>query len=374
MLSTMRRHAGPPADSMKAKPMNADVSNAGAALQPREPLRLVAGASPAEEADAVEFLRASGLALSSVVLGLFDQSDDCIKVIGVDGALQFMNCNGKVAMQVDDFSAIAGLPWPSLWPEAAQPTLVDAMDEARAGRSTRFEAFCPTAKGEPRWWEVTVSPVRSPANNVEAILATSRDISDRRQREDALAVVAAEMRHRLRNAHAIGAALLLASGQSDAPHLEFARTVAGRFSRLADVQSKLLEVDGGLPLSAMCADISQVFAATGGRLVCDGLPDLHLNEDRARTISLVLGELTTNSLKHGVLGHGGTAHLVGRVEDDALVLDWVESKLDGAEPASSVSSGQGAALMARILKLYRGSIEAGMADDGYRVVIRLPLG
>ena len=79
-------------------------------------LRLVEGAQPQDEADAVDFLRAAGLALSSVVLGLLDQSDDCIKIIDSDGALRFMNCNGKRAMQIDDFCAVAGQPWHALWP------------------------------------------------------------------------------------------------------------------------------------------------------------------------------------------------------------------------------------------------------------------
>jgi PAS domain S-box-containing protein len=336
-------------------------------------LRLVDSAGPVEDANAVEFLRASGLPLSSVVLALLDQSDDCIKVIGLDGSLQFMNCNGKKAMQVDDFCAIAGKPWPSLWPEEAQPALVEAMDEARAGRINRFEAFCPTAKGDPRWWEVTVSPVRSPSGEVAAILSTSRDISERRQREDALTVVSAEMRHRLRNAHAIGASLLLASAQTDSEHLEFARAVAARMARLADVQAKLLEVDGGLLFATMCEDVSQVFSETGGTLLCEDLPHVHLNDDRARTVSLLLGELTTNSLKHGVLGRGGTARISARIEDDALMLDWVESKIGDSEAATNISSGQGGALMARILKLYRGSIDAGMTEAGYRATVALPL-
>ncbi|MEO6224381.1 MAG: PAS domain-containing protein [Sphingomicrobium sp.] len=354
--------------------MSADVLDGREpALSPEAAPRLVDSAGAAEEADAVEFLRSSGLPLSSVVLGLLDQSDDCIKVIGIDGSLQFMNCNGKKAMQVDDFCAIAGKPWPSLWPEDARPLLVDAMEEARAGRINRFEAFCPTAKGEPRWWEVTVSPVRSPSGSVAAILSTSRDISDRRQREDAMTVVAAEMRHRLRNAHAISAALLMASAHADSAHLDFARTVAARMARLADVQAKLLDVDGGLPLARMCDDVSRVFSESGGNLVCDGLPDVHLNEDRARTVSLVLGELTTNSLKHGALGRGGTARLSGRLDDQDLVLDWVESRGDQTEAVSNVSSGQGSALMARILKLYRGSIASGMTETGYQATIRLPL-
>ena len=336
-------------------------------------LRLIAGASPAEEADAVDFLRASGLPLSSVVLGLLDQSDDCIKIIGLDGTLQFMNCNGKKVMQIDDFSAIAGARWDSLWPEPSRDLIGQAIGAGLDGRISRFEAFCPTGKGEPRWWEVTVSPIRSPSGGVAALLSTSRDISERRQREEAAATVALEMRHRLRNAHSVGAALLLASGKIAPDHQEFARDVAGRLALLSDIHARLVDQGGGIALATLCDDVAQVFEHSGGQLQRAQVPDLHLHENHARVVSLILGELTTNSLKHGALGRGGEAEIDARVEDNNLLLHWRERFSVDEAAMRTTSSGQGAELMARIARLYRGSVETGPDEHGYYATLVLPL-
>ncbi len=97
----------------------------------------------------------SALALASVL----DQSVDCVKLIGLDGTLQYMNGNGLCAMEVDDFCAIEGQPWASLWPEDSRSSILDSMSTANSGATARFRAFCPTAKGDPRWWDVSVSPV-----------------------------------------------------------------------------------------------------------------------------------------------------------------------------------------------------------------------
>jgi len=344
-----------------------------AAEERADALRLIPSAPPAEEADAVDFLRASGLPLSSVVLGLLDQSDDCIKIIGLDGTLQFMNCNGKKVMQIDDFSAIAGAPWTSLWPEPSRTLIGQAVATGLGGRINRFEASCPTAKGEPRWWEVTVSPVRAPTGDVVALLSTSRDISDRRQREEAAATVALEMRHRLRNAHSVGAALLLASGKVAPAHQEFARDVAGRLALLSDIHARLVDDGGGIALATLCDDVAQVFEHSGGQLQRAQVPDLHLHENHARVVSLILGELTTNSLKHGALGRGGEAEIDARVEDNTLTLHWRERFSVEQKAVRTASSGQGAELMSRIARLYRGSIETGPDEHGYYATLTLPL-
>jgi len=44
-------------------------------------------------------------------------SEDCIKIIGLDGALLFMSEGGQQVMDVDDFDVIKGCIWPTLWPE-----------------------------------------------------------------------------------------------------------------------------------------------------------------------------------------------------------------------------------------------------------------
>src|SRR5262245_58534950 len=40
---------------------------------------------------------------------------DCIKILDLDGRLQFMSEGGKRVMEVEDFSLLKGCPWPDFW-------------------------------------------------------------------------------------------------------------------------------------------------------------------------------------------------------------------------------------------------------------------
>lgn len=125
---------------------------------------------------------------------VLNASSDCIKVVEADGRLTYMNANGLCAMEIDDFSEVRDLPWWSLWPAEARDRVRQAMEAARSGQPARFEAFCPTAKGTPRWWDVSVAPVVAPSGGVTRIVSISRDISERKQVEQDLAESEARFR------------------------------------------------------------------------------------------------------------------------------------------------------------------------------------
>ena len=338
-------------------------------------LKRLAGVSPIEEADALDFFGVAGLPLASVALGLLEQSDDCIKIVDLEGRLQYMNCNGRKAMQIDDFAAFAGLPWQSFWPADTQAAVEQSVSEARDGRTYRFEAFCSTAKGEPRWWEVTVSPLRGGDGRVVAILSLSRDISERWQRTQALETVALEMKHRLRNAHTVGAAIAMAASRDLPEHRAFGNELAARLSRLADVQADLLDTTEGLTLRQLCVRAVSAFELAETNVECLGGDEIALSEQGARTLALVLGELATNSAKYGALGRRGKVQIESSRDDGMLSLVWNESLADtgAAAPLSAASGGQGAGLMRRMLSLLDGQIEAVSTGDGYQAVINLPL-
>src|SRR5580704_15585163 len=47
--------------------------------------------------------------------GILSGCGDCIKVLDLDGRLQFMSDGGKRVMEVDNFAALRGCPWPDFW-------------------------------------------------------------------------------------------------------------------------------------------------------------------------------------------------------------------------------------------------------------------
>lgn len=109
---------------------------------------------------------------------LFESSPDCAKMLDAQGNLLAMNVNGQCLMEVDDVTQVCGLPWTSLWPEEAGAQIKAALEQARQGELGRFVAFCPTAKGTPKWWDVRVTPVYDEKKQVQGFLSVSRDITE----------------------------------------------------------------------------------------------------------------------------------------------------------------------------------------------------
>ena len=101
-------------------------------------------------------------------------------MLDADGRILAMNRNGLCAMEIDDFNKIRGANWSTLWTEENRTAIQTAVETARTGRLYHLSLACPTAKGAPRWWDVTVSPIVGPGGAVTRILSTSRDITEAR--------------------------------------------------------------------------------------------------------------------------------------------------------------------------------------------------
>src|SRR6478735_8198579 len=84
---------------------------------------------------------------------------DCIKILDLDGRLQFMSEGGKRVMEVDDFSPLKGCPWPDFWVGQGNLNAALAVETAKTGAVARFRGSANTAKGTPRYWDVQVSPI-----------------------------------------------------------------------------------------------------------------------------------------------------------------------------------------------------------------------
>ncbi|MFM9917576.1 MAG: sigma 54-interacting transcriptional regulator [Rhizobacter sp.] len=120
---------------------------------------------------------------------LIEGSQDCIKVLDLDGQLLTMNEGGMRVMEVCDFEPLRNQPWHALWPAESQETVRAAVAMARSGGVGRFAGFCPTAAGTPRWWDVAVSAIVDERGQPDRLLAVSRDITDRHRAEELLRAI-----------------------------------------------------------------------------------------------------------------------------------------------------------------------------------------
>ncbi len=144
-----------------------------------------------ERTRAQEALTQSEAFLQSVI----GANTDCVKVLNLDGHISWMNENGKVMMEITDFTDICDRPWTDLWPEGEMRREVQkAFAAALAGRIGRFSGACPTAKGTAKWWDVIVTPIFGAGRKPEKILSVSRDITKARQAEKAVHETAAQLR------------------------------------------------------------------------------------------------------------------------------------------------------------------------------------
>ncbi len=110
-------------------------------------------------------------------------SPDCVKVLDLEGRLLTINEGGCRQMELDNFGALANKPWVDFWGDA-RSAAEQAIRQAKAGHTSRFEGFCPTARGNPKWWEVVVTPINDAAGKPVRILSLSRDITARQKAEE----------------------------------------------------------------------------------------------------------------------------------------------------------------------------------------------
>ena len=118
---------------------------------------------------------------------VLESSADCIKVLDLEGRLEFLSAGGRAAMEIDDFGVFRGRPWVDFWngSEAGQAALT-ALKAAQAGGTGRFQGAAPTAKGTLRRWDVQVTTIPGEDGRPERLLSISRDITGHTEAEAAL--------------------------------------------------------------------------------------------------------------------------------------------------------------------------------------------
>ncbi len=120
---------------------------------------------------------------------LIEGSQDCIKILDLDGRLLAMNAGGMRVLEICDFNSLCNSFWVEFWQGEFRSAAERAVEIARNGGNSQFVGFCPTFNGKPMWWDVVVSPILDANGKPEKLLAVSRDITERKQSENMLRAI-----------------------------------------------------------------------------------------------------------------------------------------------------------------------------------------
>lgn len=132
------------------------------------------------------------LPTDKIISCFYGSSKDCVKVIDVDGKLMSFNPNGLKVMEIDDERELLGKDWLVFWRGNIQNKAQKALDKARGGKLSRFEGYCPTFKGNMKYWEVSIAPLFDDFGNINWLLVTSQDATKQKDTEKQLKELVAE--------------------------------------------------------------------------------------------------------------------------------------------------------------------------------------
>jgi two-component sensor histidine kinase len=318
-----------------------------------------------------------GLADNADVLrGVLAGCGDCIKILDLEGRLQFMSEGGKRVMEVEDFGVLKGCPWPDFWAGDGNSDARLAVETAKAGGTARFKGPADTARGTPRYWDVQVSPIFGPDGKPSHLLSISRDITDewRAARELSEAVVrqqllAGELQHRIKNTLAmIGA---IANQTMRGEDVKAAREAfAARLMTLSHAHDILTRTSWtAAPIGQVIEGALVPHGSGPGRIRAGG-PDLLLQPKQALALSLAVHELATNAVKYGALSSSGGSIAIAWSEETieaapSFRFTWTES---GGPPVSQPAperKGFGSRLIERMLQNdFSGKVEIVYRPDG----------
>lgn len=254
---------------------------------------------------------------------------DCIKILDLEGRLQFMSEGGKRVMEVEDFGSLKGCPWPDFWAGAGNTEARRAVEAARAGGTGRFKGPANTVKGSPRFWDVQVSPIMGADGKPSHLLAISRDITEEwravaelNEAVERQAVLTAELQHRIKNTLAMVGAIANQTMRGDSV-ANAREAFAARLMTLSRAHDLLTQASwASAPIRDVVDGALAPHLTNRGQISTSG-PNLHLTAKQALALAVAIHELATNATKYGALSGSGS-----------VAVAWSDRAIDGVETFS----------------------------------------
>jgi len=187
-----------------------------------------------------------------------------------------------------------------------------------------------------------------------------------RAREQQLALVNREQKHRMHNLFAVIDGIL---HQTIKPEEMLAR-VRDRVHALARAQDLLdVTADEGATVPSLVSELVKPMAPNPSRMRANG-PVIAVPSETTTTFALILHELATNALKHGAWSsETGSVSISWGIDREQLAFEWKER--DGPAVAPPSRKGLGTSLIKGGLRSAK--VDYDLRPGGLQCRIRLPL-
>ncbi|MFZ0766076.1 MAG: HWE histidine kinase domain-containing protein [Bradyrhizobium sp.] len=327
----------------------------------------------------------NGLAGNDDVLrGVLSGCGDCIKILDLNGRLQFMSEGGKRVMEVEDFGKLKGCPWPDFWAGAGNTEAKRAIEVASAGGIHRFKGSASTAKGNPRHWDVQVSPIFGKDGKPSHLLSISRDITDEWRAVSAMkeaierqGLLTGELQHRIKNTLAMVHAIARQTMRGDS--VDAAREAfEARLTTLGHAHDILTQSSwASAPIKAVVEGALAPHRSGRARIHASG-EEFQLLPNQALALSVAVHELATNATKYGSLSEQGKVEISWSSElvDDQPVFRFLWNESGGPKVTEHApgKKGFGSRLIERMLAQdFSGKVNIHYRRDGVVCELIAPL-
>lgn len=261
------------------------------------------------------------------------------------------------------------------WLAFVHPDDLPALDACKAAfaarRPFRTEFRLRRHDGAWRWMLDSGVPRFGDEGAFLGFIGSCVDITERRDAEERLKLLAAEVDHRAKNLLAVVLSLLRIT-RADSVR-DYAAAVQGRIAALARAHTLLSASRWeGAALRRLAEEELAPHRGEPGRVVIDG-PDLLLAPAAAQAVAMALHELATNAAKHGALSAPqGRVEVRWRAREDALIdLTWTE--YGGLPARPPARRGVGSAVIERIVaRQLGGGVAYDWRAEGLRCRLTLP--
>ncbi|SFN88277.1 PAS domain S-box-containing protein [Mesorhizobium sp. NFR06] len=288
----------------------------------------------------------------------------------VSGSKQFWDILGLSPAASRPLSDLSSIVHPADWATLASPPGND-----HPGANYDVEVRLKRPDGQIRW--VALRGREEKHDGRYRRIGIAADLTERRQTTLLRAAVRRqekmmlEQRHRFSNLFPVLTAIVKMIDAPDGDLVKFKETLVERIRALEATHMLLTNsVDGSSTIRDLVAQELKPFSEAGKTMIAG--PDIRISGGAAESFAMIVHELTTNSIKHGVLGD-----TQGKIEarwafapGDEIVFDWTETGRQRAVPIKRQGFGS-MVLGIDGTPLVGHSSQLEMREDGLRYSLRL---